>query len=112
MLHTNGTVSTQSPEKAIKKYEGKGFLDDFSDDEDDISDRGGQDDSPARHYTPPEPKEPIATDFRQTGDLALYKYYMKSVSTWIFIVWIFVLVILVVTEKAPGTLRSSKHKFV
>jgi hypothetical protein len=104
VINANGTVSIQSADKAIKEYEGKVFLDDFSDDGEDISDVGSQDNSPARHYTPPEPKQPIPTDFGLTGDLALYKYYLKTVSKSILTVWLVVLVILVVTEKGPGML--------
>ncbi len=113
VIRANGTVSTQSPDDAIKEYAGKGFLDDFSDDGDDISDRGSQDDSPARHYIAPEPKDPIAANFRPTGDLALYKYYLTFVSKPVFILWLVVVVVLVVTERGPGILKPNcQHNFV
>ncbi|KAK3175676.1 hypothetical protein K4F52_010059 [Lecanicillium sp. MT-2017a] len=109
VMHANGTVSTQSPEQAIKEYEGKGFLDDFSDDGEEISDEGSQEVSPTRHYTPPAAKEPIPTTFFPTGDLALYKYYLRSVSVYTFGLWCVVLVILVVTEKGPGISKSTSE---
>ena len=111
VIHANGTVSIQSPEDAIKEYEGKGFLDDFSDDGEEISDDGSQASCPTRHYTPPEPQRPIPTHLAPTGDLALYKYYLKSVSKSIFAVWLVVLVLLVVTEKGPGiSIPDREHR--
>ncbi len=105
-MQTDGTVAMQSPEKAIKKFEGTGFLDDFSDDGEDISDGGSRDDSPDRHYTPPKPTPKASTSLRQVGDLAMYKYYLKSVKPGVFITWLLVLSLLAVSEKAPGMRHS------
>lgn len=95
-------MTVQSPQQAIKRYEGKGFLDDFEDDSEDISDGGSRDDSPARHYTPPSPVEPVDTRLRRAEDLAPYKTYMKSVSTVVFVSWLLLAIVLALTERGPG----------
>lgn len=102
VMQANGPVTMQSPKAAIKKFEGKGFLDDFSDDDEDISDGGSNDNSPARHYSPPKPAPKASTSLRQTGDYAMYKYYLKSVNPVVFILWLLLLGIHTVVEKAPG----------
>ena len=103
VINSDGTVTTQSPQGAIKEYEGQGFLDDFSDDSEDISDGGSRDDSPARHYTPEKPKPQPNTSLRQTGDLKLYKYYLSSVRRSMFIMFLLLTVVHVLAERAPGT---------
>ncbi len=102
IIHSDGSVTTQSPQSAIKEYEGQGFLDDFSEDSEDISDGGSRDDSPARHYTPEPPKPRASTSLRQTGDLKLYKYYLSSVRRGMFMAFLLILVLLVLVERAPG----------
>ncbi len=101
-MQANGTVMSQSPENAIEKFEGMGFLDDFSDDGEDISDGGSRDDSPDRHYEPPKPSPKASTSLRQMGDMAIYKYYLKSVKPGVFSLWLLVLCLISVSEKAPG----------
>lgn len=92
----------QSPDDAIKEYEGKGFLDAYPDAQDGIIDKSGQEGTLAMNNAPPEPTKRPDTQLRQVGDMALYKYYIKSVSAVTFILWLVVLVLLTLTEKGPG----------
>jgi hypothetical protein len=102
VIHTDGTATMQSPQSAIKKYEGRDFLDGDEAGSELVSDENSQDDSATRHYSPPAPKAQPSKQLRQTGDIKLYEYYFRSFSFKMLMVWLFVASLVIITEKGPG----------
>lgn len=86
----------------IKKYEGQGFLDDFSDNSEMISDLGGRQEPAAGQNAHEKPKPRPTTSLRQYAGLDLYKYYLSSVHRSSFIMFLVIMVLHVVGERAPG----------
>ncbi len=102
VIHTGGAATMQTPQSAIRKYEGRDFLDGDEAGSELISDENSQDDSATRHYSPPAPKVKPSKQLHQTGDIKLYKYYLGSFSFKVLVVWLFVAGLVIITERGPG----------
>lgn len=99
VIHGDETVTGETSLGAIKKYGREDFLEGHQNNEDSTS--------TAKSDTLVKEAPPAKDDRRSRGDISLYRYYLDSVRMALFLSWLVVAVLVVVTEKFPSKSKPS-----
>lgn len=97
-LPGDGTILSESGDDAANKHNSEGSVRDSTQDSNEHF-HGVYSATPAIVEASESDND---TRLRSEGDVALYGYYMKSVSVWVLLTWLFVTAIVAVMERMPG----------